>query len=120
MPNDVVPTLATFMDMPSVKTGQQCFILFSSFPLLLAFVVGGLGNWSATLCNNVVFEQLLFAHSIPGHSRPRRPHLTRIDTAMHDMGSLGHMLQIGRRPYIIIIYYDYGYLRRYYHFQTLL
>ena len=37
----------------------------------------------------------LFAHSIPGHPRPLgRPHLTWMDTAMHDMGSLGHMLQI--------------------------
>ena len=40
-------------------------------------------------------KQLLFAHSIPGHPRPMgRPHLTWMDTAMHDMGSLGHMLQI--------------------------
>ena len=40
-------------------------------------------------------KQLFFAHSIPGHPRPMgRPHLTWMDTAMHDMGSLGHMLQI--------------------------
>ena len=42
-----------------------------------------------------VLKQLLFAHSIPGHPRPLgRPHLTWMDTAMHDMGSLGRMLQI--------------------------
>ena len=36
-------------------------------------------------------KQLLFAHSIPGHPRLMgRPHLTWMDTAMHDMGSLGH------------------------------
>ena len=36
-----------------------------------------------------------FAHSIPGHHRPMgRPHLTWMDTAMHDMGSLGCTLQI--------------------------
>ena len=30
-------------------------------------------------------KQLLFAHSIPGHPRPLgRPHLTWMDTAMHD------------------------------------
>ena len=40
-------------------------------------------------------KQLLFAHSIPGHPRPLgRPHLKWMDTAMHDMGSLGRMLQI--------------------------
>ena len=40
-------------------------------------------------------KQLLFAHSIPGHPRPMgRLHLTWMDTAMHDIGSLGHMLQI--------------------------
>ena len=45
--------------------------------------------------NDVMVERLLFAHSIPGHSRPMaRPHITSMDTAMHDMGSLGHMLQI--------------------------
>ena len=34
---------------------------------------------------------MLFAHSIPGHPRSMgRPHLlTWMDTAMHDMGSLG-------------------------------
>ena len=45
--------------------------------------------------NDVMVKQLLFAHSIPGHPRPMgRPHLMWMDTAMHDMGSLGHMLQI--------------------------
>ena len=40
-------------------------------------------------------KQLLLAHSIPGHPRPMgRPHLTWMDTAMHDMGSLGRTLQI--------------------------
>ena len=44
---------------------------------------------------DVIVMQLLFAHSIPGHSRPMpmgRPHLTLtwMDTAMHDMGSLDH------------------------------
>ena len=40
-------------------------------------------------------KQLFFAHSIPGHSRPMgRPHLTWMDTAMHDMGCLGHTLQV--------------------------
>ena len=39
--------------------------------------------------------KMLFAHSIPGHPRPMgRPHLTWMDTAMHDMGSLGRTLQI--------------------------
>ena len=43
--------------------------------------------------NDVMFKQLFFAHSI--HSRPmRRPHLMWMDTAMHDMGRLGHTLQI--------------------------
>ena len=45
--------------------------------------------------NDVMVKQLLFAHSIPGHPRPLgRPHLTWMDTAMHDMGSLGRTLQI--------------------------
>ena len=40
--------------------------------------------------NDVMVKQLLFAHSIPGHPRPMgRPHLTWMDTAMHDMGSGG-------------------------------
>ena len=41
-------------------------------------------------------KQLLFSHSVPGHSRPMgRPHLTWMDTAMHDIGSLRYMLQVG-------------------------
>ena len=45
--------------------------------------------------NDVMVKQLLFADSIPGQPRPMgRPHLTWMDTAMHDMGSLGRMLQI--------------------------
>ena len=45
--------------------------------------------------NDVMVKQLFFAHSIPGHPRPiGRPHLTWMDTAMHDMGSPGHTLQI--------------------------
>ena len=45
--------------------------------------------------DDVMVKQLHFAHSIPGHPRPLgRPHLTWMDTAMHDMGSLGRMLQI--------------------------
>ena len=44
--------------------------------------------------NDVMVKQLLFAHSIPGHPRPMGPHLTWMDTAMHDMGRLGHTLQI--------------------------
>ena len=45
--------------------------------------------------NDVMFKQLLFAHSIPGHPRPiGRPHLRWMDTAMHDMDSLGRTLQI--------------------------
>ena len=47
---------------------------------------------------HVMVKQLLFAHSIPGHPRPMgRPHLTwmaTMATTMHDMGSLGHTLQI--------------------------
>ena len=40
-------------------------------------------------------KQLLFAHSIQGHPRPMgRPHLTWMDTGMHDMGNLGRTLQI--------------------------
>ena len=43
----------------------------------------------------VMVKHLLFAHSIPGLSRPMgRPHFTWMDTAMHDMGSAGHTLQI--------------------------
>ena len=35
------------------------------------------------------------AHAIPGHPRPMgRPRLSWMDTAMHDMGSLGRTLQI--------------------------
>ena len=42
--------------------------------------------------NDVMVKQLLFAHSIP---RPMGcPHLTWMDTAMHDMGGLGCTLQI--------------------------
>ena len=47
----------------------------------------------------VMVKQLLFTHSIsrdiPGHySGPMgRPHLTWMDTAIHDMGCLGHTLQ---------------------------
>ena len=45
--------------------------------------------------NDVMVKQLLFAHSIPGHPRPMGcPHLMWMDTDMHDMGSLGHTLQI--------------------------
>ena len=45
--------------------------------------------------NDVMVKQLFFAHSIPGHHRPMgRPHLTWMDTAMHEMGSLGRTLQI--------------------------
>ena len=41
--------------------------------------------------NDVMVKQLLFEHSIPGHPRPMgRPHV--MDTAMHDMGSLGRTL----------------------------
>ena len=48
---------------------------------------------------NDVMVKLLFTHSIPGHSRPMgRPHLTWMDTAMHDMGSLRHTLQLDARP----------------------
>ena len=44
---------------------------------------------------DVMVKQLPFAHSIPGHPRLiGRPHLAWMDTAMHDMGSLGHTLQI--------------------------
>ena len=45
--------------------------------------------------NDVMFLQLLFAHSTLGHPRPMgRPHPTGMDTAMHGMGSLGHTLHI--------------------------
>ena len=45
--------------------------------------------------NDVMVKQLFFAHSTPGHPRPMgHPHLTWMDTAMHDMGSLGRTLQI--------------------------
>ena len=45
--------------------------------------------------NDVMDKQLFFAHSIPGRSKLTGcPHLTWTDTAMHEMGSLGHMLQI--------------------------
>ena len=39
--------------------------------------------------NDFMVKQRLFAHIIPGHSRPMgQPHLMWMDTAMHDMGSL--------------------------------
>ena len=42
-----------------------------------------------------VIKQLLFSHSTRGQPRPMGcPHLTWMDTAMHDIGSLGHTLQI--------------------------
>ena len=45
--------------------------------------------------NDVMVKQMLFAHSNPGHPRPMgRPRLSWMDTAMHDMGSLGRTLQI--------------------------
>ena len=76
---------------------EQCFSFrFSPF----FFAVGGHGfvfcvfvfGWRHAFR---VVKQLLFAHSIPGHHRPMgRPHLTWMDTAMHDMGSLGRTLQI--------------------------
>ena len=56
--------------------------------------------------NDVMVKQLLFAHSIPGHPRPiGRPHLTWMDTAMHDMGSLGHTLPIVPRDWANIALY---------------
>ena len=60
----------------------------------------GITRWlghAARKPNDVMVKQLLFAHSIQGHPRPMgRPHLTWMDTAMHDMGSLGRTLQIDR------------------------
>ena len=45
--------------------------------------------------NDVMVKQLLFVHSISGHPRPiGRPHLTWMDTAIHDMDSLGRTLQM--------------------------
>ena len=45
-------------------------------------------RYAARKPNDVMVKQLLFAHSIPGHPRPMgHPHLTWMDTAMHDMGS---------------------------------
>ena len=50
---------------------------------------------SKMVINDVMVKQLLFAHSISCHPRPMgRPYLMWMDTVMHDMGSLGHMLQI--------------------------
>ena len=47
------------------------------------------------MLNDVMVKQLLFAHSIAGHPRLMgRPHLTWMDTAMHDMGSQSRTLQI--------------------------
>ena len=58
--------------------------------------VGGCLGYSARKPHDVMVKQLLLAHSIPGQSRPvRRPHPTWMDTAIHGMGSLGHMLQVG-------------------------
>ena len=52
-------------------------------------IVRWLGH-AARKPHDVMVKQLLFAHSIPGHPRPMGcPHLTWMDTAMHDMGSLG-------------------------------
>ena len=45
--------------------------------------------------NDVMVKQLISAHFIPGHPRPkRRPHLMWMDTAVHDIGTLGRTLQI--------------------------
>ena len=40
-------------------------------------------------------KQLLYNCALPGNSRPiGHPHLTWMDTTRHDMGRLGHTLQI--------------------------
>ena len=46
--------------------------------------------------NDVTVKLQLLAHSIPGHSGPMGClHLMRVDTSMHDMGSIGLTRQIG-------------------------
>ena len=53
-----------------------------------------LDRWGS---KDVTVKQLLFAHSIPDHPRPMgHPHLTWVDTAMHDMGSLARPHAAGR------------------------
>ena len=75
-------TAASSTDLPATSTAiHHC---------LRYYIVN-----NQTCQDDVMVKQLLFAHSIPGHPRPTgRPHLTWMETAMHDMGSLGRMLQI--------------------------
>ena len=52
------------------------------------------GGWGAQPVSLQVSAAAI-AYYIPGHSRPVGcPRLMWMDTAMHDMGSLGHTLQI--------------------------
>ena len=60
---------------------------------MMRYRVRWLGH-AARKPNDVMVKQLLFAHSIP----IGRPHLTWMDTAMHDMDSLGRTLQIDLPP----------------------
>ena len=79
-------------DGPSTAELQASTGQVSMANLLRLHRVGWLGH-AARKPNDV--KQLLFVYYIPGHPRPMgRPHLTRMDTAMHDMGSLGRTLQI--------------------------
>ena len=77
-----------------VLSFEQCFILFSSFPLLLAFVVGGLGfefcvfvaGWRHALRSEWPFI-------IPGHVQPvGRPCGTWMHYAMRDVMDMGQQM----------------------------
>ena len=108
--------------IPTVKTGQQLYTTigpkhFDQFILLLFYFVPSRVSASGSALPPDTelprpshgFQFCMFiigvghghwvAHSIPGHPRPiGRPHLTWMDTAMHDMGSLGRTLQIDLPP----------------------
>ena len=58
-------------------------------------LVGGRSCWEWVASYDVMVNQLQIAHFIPGRSSPMGcPHLTLMDSAMHDMGCLGHTPQI--------------------------
>ena len=86
------------MGIPSIKTGQQIYSIMYNASLASDHIRRHRVRWlghAARKPNDVMVKQLLFAHTIPGHPKPiGRPHLTWMDTAMHDMDSLGRTLQI--------------------------
>ena len=69
----------------ATSTTSHVALVSMCFPGL---VPGGVyAGHAAHKPNDAMVKQLLFGHSIPGHPRPMgRPHLTWMDTAMHDIG----------------------------------